>query len=336
MKRPQIKDSLPGLALCVLLSGLAIAAAQTEWVRDHLHWSPLLLVILFGMAWRAVMPVTETQWKGIAWVQKPILRIGVAGLGFRLSFDELWRIGGTSLGVMIVATGLAVVLGLFLSKRLTERKQGLLLAAGNSICGASAIVAADSVVQAERRDVAVSLAVITLWGTVGILVYPVIGRSLGLSQAAYGLWAGASLQEMAQVVAAGFDFGDEAIRVATVVKLGRICLLAPLVFGFSLLLRKRNAGLAAGAKEGAKVPLVPWFLVAFVVFAAVRTIGFLPVEILGRIQTLDLWLLCIGMAAIGLQTGFKDLKAGGVRPLLSGLIQWLALAGVTLGAAMLL
>ena len=157
------------------------------------------------------------------------------------------------------------------------------------------------------------MGVITLLGTVGIVVYPLLARALGMSPFLYGVWDGASLHEMAQVVAAGFGLSEEAARVATVVKLARIALLAPVVLylGWSL----RHAHRAAGR---ARVAPVPWFLVVFVGFTIVNSLGWLPAGALDLVRRADLWMLCVGMAGVGLQTGFSDLRAAGLKPVAVG------------------
>ena len=301
--------------------------ADVPWVRSHTHVSALLLVILLGMAWKSLAPVPEAALPGIRVAQRPVLRWAVAGLGFRLSLSELWKIGAPALVVVIVSTLTALVFGWWIARRLgISEKLGLLLGVGGAICGASAVVAADSVVHAEKRDAALALGIITLLGTVGILIYPLLLHPLGLSDFAYGVWDGASLHEMAQVVAAGFAVSDEAARVATVVKLARICLLAPVVLylGWSLRHQHREAGRA-------KVSPVPWFLVLFVAFAVVNSLGVLPKSWIEALKTADLWLLCVGMAGVGLQTGFHDLRDAGMKPILAGGAQWVFLAGVSYG-----
>jgi uncharacterized membrane protein YadS len=136
---------------------------------------------------------------------------------------------------------------------------------------------------------------------------------------------------MAQVVAAGFGVSDEAARVATVVKLARISLLAPVVLylGWSLRHQHRAAGQA-------KVAPVPWFLVLFVVFAGINSLGIIPAHWLDLIRRADLWLLCIGMAGVGLQTGFSDLRSAGGRAIVAGVLQWVFLAAVAYGLAVML
>lgn len=320
---------LPGLLLTVVLATGGFWLADLPWVKNTLHVSALLLVILLGMVWKSVLPEPPAVLPGVRMAQRPILRWAVAGLGFRLSVGELWRIGGPALLVVVVSTFSALLFGWWVARRLgVTEKLGLLLGVGGAICGASAVVAADTVVQGERRDSALALGVITLLGTVGIVLYPLLAHTLRMPEFAYGVWAGASLHEMAQVVAAGFGVSDEAARVATVVKLARISLLAPVVLYLGWSLRHRHQ--AAGQ---AKVAPVPWFLVLFVLFAGLNSTGIVPARWLDLIRRADLWLLCVGMAGVGLQTGFSDLRSAGLRPILAGALQWLFLATLSYALA---
>ena len=320
---------LPGVLLCAALATAGFWLADLAWVKDTLHVSALLLVILLGMAWKSLLPEPAAVLPGLRLAQRPILRWAVAGLGFRLSIGELWRIGAPALGVVVLATGIALAFGWWVARRLgVPEKLGILLGVGSSICGASAVVAADCVVQGERRDAAVALGIITLLGTLGIVVYPLLGHALGMPEFLYGVWTGASLHEMAQVVAAGFGMSDEAARVATVVKLARISLLAPVVLYLGWSLRHRHV--AAGK---AHVAPVPWFLVLFVIFAGVNSLGIVPARWLDLVRRADLWLLCVGMAGVGLQTGFSDLRSAGARAIVAGGLQWLVLAVVSYALA---
>jgi len=311
---------------------VAVWLADVAWVKNTLHVSALLLVILIGMAATSMVHLPVSAEPGVRFAQRPILRWAVAGLGFRLSLMELVKIGAPALVVVTVSTFTSLAFGWWIARRLgVSEKLGILLGVGGAICGASAVVAADSVVQGEKRDSAIALGVITLLGTLGIVIYPLIQRAFGMNEFLYGVWDGASLQEMAQVVAAGFGVSDEAARVATVVKLARIALLAPVVVWLSWSMRRHHV--AAGR---AKVSPLPWFLVLFVVFAIVNSLGGVPVAALETARKVDLWLLCIGMAGVGLVTGFRDLRVAGVRPIAAGAAQWVVLAGVSFGLAWLL
>jgi uncharacterized integral membrane protein (TIGR00698 family) len=323
--RSRIVEALPGLVLAGLLAWAAVVLADLPWVKNHLHVSALLLVILLGMLWKSLAPVPAATLPGIRVAQRPVLRWAVAGLGLRLSLPELWKIGLPALVVVCVSTAGALFFGWWIARRLgVAEKLGLLLGVGGAICGASAVVAADTVVQGDHRDAPLALGVITLLGTIGIALYPVLHHALGMSDFVYGVWDGASLHEMAQVVAAGFGVSDEAARVATVVKLARICLLAPVVLllGWSLRHQHREAGRA-------RVAPVPWFLLVFLGFAILNSIGALAPPTLEMARRADLWLLCVGMAGVGLQTGFADIRAAGWRPIAAGLAQWIFLATVS-------
>jgi uncharacterized integral membrane protein (TIGR00698 family) len=320
---------LPGLLIAALLATAALWLADLPWVQHTLHWSALLIVILLGIAWKSLAPIPHPLEPGIRMAQRPVLRWAVAGLGFRLGIQELWKIGGPALGVVVVSTFAALLFGWWVSRRLgLTEKLGLLLGVGGAICGASAVVAADSVVQAERRDTALALGIITLLGTIGIVVYPLLHHLFGTTEFVYGVWDGASLHEMAQVVAAGFGVSEEAARVATVVKLARIALLAPVVFYLAWWLRRRHEKVGQ-----AHVAPVPWFLLLFVIFAIVNSLGWIPAAWLDRIRRADLWLLCVGMAGVGLQTGLGDLRDAGLRPILAGTLQWIFLSSVSLALA---
>ncbi len=349
-----VRAALPGVLWSAVLATAAFVLADQPFVRDTLRISALLLVILLGMALRTFLPLPAWAAPGVRVAQRPILRWAVAGLGFRLSLGEIAKIGGPALVVVVTSTFVALVAGVWIGKRLgLVPKLATLLSVGGGICGASAVVAADSVVHAEKRDSALALGIITLLGTLGIVFYPWIGRAAQMSDFLYGVWDGASLHEMAQVVAAGSGFSKAATDVATVVKLVRICLLAPVVFFLAWRMQRaaaisapekpsaRAVGFAAaGATSGAtggatrpQVSVIPWFLVLFVVFAAVNSMGWLDPALVKQIVRADVWLLCLGMAGVGLQTSFADLGRDGFAPIAAGAAQWILLAAVSYGLA---
>jgi uncharacterized integral membrane protein (TIGR00698 family) len=318
---------VPGLVLCAALAAAALGLASVPWVADTLHVSALLLVIVFGIAWRAFLPLPDAAMPGVRLAGRGVLRWAVAGLGFRLSLAGLVAIGPAPLVVVTVSTFAALFVGVWIARRLrVPEGLGLLLGVGGAVCGASAVVAADTVVRGERRDAPVAIGIVTILGTIGMLLDPVVGRALGLTDLVYGVWAGASLQETAHVVAAGHAVGPAALETATVVKLARIALLAPIVLGLGWALRGRRAGKA-------DVAPVPWFLVVFVLFAALHSTGVLPPAVVAWLVRVDLWLLCLGMAGVGLQTAVADLRAAGVRPLAAATAQWVFLSGVSLALA---
>jgi uncharacterized integral membrane protein (TIGR00698 family) len=321
----------PGILLCTALAALALRACDLSWVEETLHLSPLLLVILVGMVWRTAAGLPAVVAPGVKVAQKPILRWAVAGLGFRLSLAELWKVGPPALAVVVVSSVAALSFGVLLARWFgISRKQGILLSVGGAICGASAVVAADTVVRGEKQETAYALGVITILGTIGIVLYPLLHHVFGFSDSLYAVWDGASLPEMAQVVAAGDMVSAAVAEHATVVKLARICLLAPVVCYFAWSLRAQRREAEPGA---VKVPVVPWFLGAFLVFVAANSTGWLDPDLLRWLQRADLWLLCIGMSGVGLQMSVAELRTAGPRPLLVGALQWMFLSALSLGSA---
>lgn len=320
---------LPGLALVVAMAFIADWLAGTPFVEDTLRFSSLLIVILLGILIASVWKLPDVLGAGIKLAQKPILRWAVAGLGFRLTLQEVAAIGAPAIAVVLIGVTGSFLFCVWLGKILgLGEKLSLLLATGGAICGASAIVAADSVVEAEGKDAAVSLGIITLWGTVGIFVFPILAKAFGLGDFVYGLICGATLHETAQVVAAASGLSPEATNVATVVKLVRICTLAPMVFGIGWWIRRSSTTQSGEAK----VSLVPWFLVMFVVFSLMVSVisdasfqGFVKDSVNPVVKLL----LAVGMAGVGLQTNVRDLWKAGWKAMGLGLAQWVVLIGLT-------
>ncbi|QYK52009.1 MAG: putative sulfate exporter family transporter [Fimbriimonadaceae bacterium] len=325
----QAKSAVPGLALVLVLALFANWLSEVPVVKDQLRFSALLLVILLGILIASAWTLPKMFEPGLKIAQKPILRWGVAGLGFRLTLQELAGIGAPALLVVVLAVAGSFLFCVWLGKIIgIDKKLGLLLATGGSICGASAIVAADTVVEAEGQDAAVSMGIITLWGTVGIFIFPVLAKAMGWADFAYGLFCGATLHETAQVVAAASGISPAAVGVATVVKLVRICTLAPMVFGIGWWLRRTS-----DSEATAKVSLVPWFLVMFCVFSAM--VSFIQVDsfqalVKDQINPAVKLLLAVGMAGVGLQTNVRDLWKAGWKSVGLGLAQWVALILITL------
>jgi uncharacterized integral membrane protein (TIGR00698 family) len=329
-----LRERAPGVLFCIGLAVLAVFVAENPWVKSHLRVSPLLIVILVGMVIASSLTLPATLRPGVAYCQKPVLRLGVALLGIKLSLAQIGQIGASAVAVVLAVTavgfGVAILVGRWLKM---GEKPTLLLATGGSICGASAIVAADSVLQSEGKDAAVSLAVVTFWGTVGILVYPLIETAfLHMTGFSYGVFCGATLHEVAQVVAGAANFAGpdapHAQLVATVIKLTRVAMLAPMIIGLGWWMRRTQP--EATAQRAA---LVPWFLWAFVALATLRS--FAPqiglestLKSIGD-QVVPL-VLSVGMAGVGLHTRLKEVVQAGWAPVVLGLIQWIVMIVVCL------
>ena len=241
---------------------------------------------------------------GVDFAARSLLRAGVALLGLRIALGDLASLGAS--GVVLAAGTLAVTFGftVWLGRRLgMARGATLMIAAGCSICGAAAIAAMRSVSDGDDEDAGRAVAAVGVLGTLAMLAVPLLGTGvLGLGEARTGMWAGASIHEVAQVTAAGAAISVAALKTATLVKLVRVVLLAPTIA-------------LAGRGSAASTP-VPPFVLAFLGLVLFRTVVPLPDELLDAAGIASLLLLAAGMGALGLQIRPRSLVAGGARPLL--------------------
>ena len=263
-----------------------------------------------------------------------MLRAGIVVLGFRLSFNEIRTLGMPALTAVVVVV-IATFFGTqWLARRLGLRPSlGLLMATGYSICGASAIAAVEPFADADEEEIAYSIALVTLCGTLAIVVLPTLGTLLHLSATQFGAWVGASVHDVGQVVAAASTHGDVSLRKATVVKLTRVAMLAPLLAGVAVSARRR---LGAEVVENAKrPPVLPLFIVLFLVAVGIRSSGVVPTSWLSHIKDLETVLLGMGLVGLGSNVNLRKLRAVGGKPLMLGLASWALVAVVSLAAVAL-
>jgi uncharacterized integral membrane protein (TIGR00698 family) len=262
------------------------------------------------------------------------LRFGIVLLGTQLALKQVVDLGGRELIVVVGVVALTFLGTLWLGPRLGVSKSlSLLIATGFSICGASAVAAMDGVVEADEEEVTYAIALVTLCGSLAIVLLPLLRNVLGLSDPQlFGSWVGASVHDVAQVIATSSTGGETAVHAATVVKLSRVVLLAPLVASVSIWVRRSSSGLVAKANKADKkrVSVVPLFVVGFLVMIAVRTTGVIPDNLLTKLKTIEQ--VCLASALVGLGSDVritKLVKVGG-RPLLLALISWFGIAIVSL------
>lgn len=329
----------PGLLVC------AAIAAVSMGIKIGSGWaalSPLILSITIGMLIRnlASLPASLQAGlhAGIGFSVKRLLRAGIVLLGLQVTAQQILSLGAGGL-TAIVATLIATFVAIRLMGRLMRIDPALtdLIAAGTAICGASAVIATNTVVRGRQEHVAYAIACVTLFGSLSMLFLPMLAQPLGLDARAYGLWSGASIHEVAQVVAAAFQGGDVAGHFGVVAKLARVLMLAPMVAALALSLRRGpQPGNADGAdgtgKRGGTVPL-PWFVLGFVALMAVNSLITIPAGLTDGLAALTNVLLAMALAAMGLQTDIRKLAAEGFRPLLLGAFGWLFIA--VLGYALL-
>lgn len=317
---------LPGVALAAGLGVVALAAAETAWLRQW-HLSALTVAIVIGLLLGNLSAgrLSPAFTPGLVLAQRQLLRAGVVLYGVRLSFQDVAAVGapGLVLDLLVVASTLG--LGVWAGRRWfgLDRDTALLTAAGSAICGAAAVLAVERVIRPEPGKVAIAVASVVLFGTLDIFLYPALYPHLGLDAAAFGLYTGATVHEVAQVVAVGSAIGPETADAAVVVKLTRVLMLVPVL----LLLGWREA--RAG---GQRAMVVPWFALGFLGVVALNSVVTIPAAAKSALLALDTLLLATAMAALGMETRLSRLRALGPRPLLLAgmLFLWLCGGGYVL------
>ncbi len=313
-------DTLSGLLFVALFAVAALRIAEWPGIRE-LRLSPLIVGIVLGMVYantlRHRLPAAWVP--GIQFSAKVLLRLAVALYGFRISFQDLVAVGPPGLIASSVMLTTTFLLGAWLGRRLLgmDRDTTLLTAAGSSVCGAAAVLATESVLEAKPYKSAVAVGTVVLFGTLSMFLYPVLERSglLGLSPEAYGVYVGATVHEVAHVVAAGAAVAGAA-EAAVIVKMTRVILLVPLLLILGAVVARGQAKLK-----------IPWFAVAFLAVAGFNSLGLLPGSWLAVIQHFDTFLLTMAMTALGMETGMEKLRAAGAKPLALAALLYLWLVG---------
>ncbi len=284
---------------------------------------PLLIALVLGAIVANTSLTAFPAMRGQARVTKMLLRIGVVMLGLKLPLQGAFSIGWGGVTVIVVTVTVTYSATILVGDRLKlDRGFVTLLAAGFSICGAAAIAAVDEAVRAKQRFVALALALVTIFGSAMIVLIPWLSDVFGLTEQQAALWAGASIHEVAQVVAAASVIGGGAIAVATTVKLGRVVLLAPIYAAAS------RRGLHT---DGSRAPLVPWFVTGFAIAVAVRSLDFLPGGVYTVTNAVTTFLLAAGMFGLGLGIKAKEIWPLPLNAFLLACFSTFVAGGVSLG-----
>lgn len=318
---------MPGLSLA---TGLAAAALVLLAVAGVTGLSPLIVAMVLGMAVRNLFGPLRGASPGVAFAMRRVLRAAIVLLGFQITFAEAASVGLAGLAVIA-----ALLAATFVFTRAAGRVLGVdaglseLIAAGTAVCGASAVLACNTVTRAADEDVAYAVACVTVFGSLSMVAMPMLAGPLALEAEAYGLWVGAAVHEVAQVVAAAFAQGEAAGQAGTVAKLSRVMLLAPLVLTLGALARRRHRG--NGSSAAASVP-VPWFVFGFIGVVAANSAFGLPAGWHEGIALSTSFMLTVALAAMGLETDMRALRRKGLRPLLLGAAAafFIAAAGLVL------
>jgi uncharacterized integral membrane protein (TIGR00698 family) len=306
------------------------------------------IALALGLVIGAVPDLRARLLSGASLAARYALRAGIALLGARLTLDQLVATGAGSVAAIALTVGAALLLGTWLARRLAIGPPlSALITVGMAICGNSAILALSPIIGARHRETAYAVSTITLFGLMGVLLLPIIGRIVGLPDAVFGAWAGLAVNDTAQVVATGYAFSASAGDVATIVKLTRNVAILPVLLGSTWLVaraeRSADKDVPEGADGGSRLALVgravPWFVIAFVVFAGLRTAGLLDVPLATGGTLADLCsvlaslLILVALAGVGMAADVRAMLGVGPRPFLLAATMWLVIGLLALVVA---
>src|SRR5262245_31758368 len=307
---------LPGLVLCVAIT---LAATLLQAIEVELAGQPyleaLVLAILIGVAIRATWTLDPGWIPGIVFCAKFVLEFAIVLLGASVSVTAIAALGlATIVGIAcIVAAAIGASYLICRLLRLPQR-MSILIACGNSICGNSAIAAVAPVIGADADDIASSISFTAVLGVVVVLGLPFLVPILDLSLTQYGVLAGLTVYAVPQVLAATLPIGALSNQVGTVIKLVRVLMLGPVVLGFALLASRIKPAHDRLNRRSPRVgELVPWFIIGFLIVLAIRSIGWIPQNVLPAITAFAAFLTTIAMAALGLGVDVRALVRTGAR-----------------------
>lgn len=314
----------PGVLVAVTI------ALASDWLSQHYGAPVMLFALLFGMAFHFLHEEGRCV-AGIEFSSRTILRIGVALLGARITASQIVDLGFFPVATVMIAVASTILLGMVAGKWLgLDRIFGVLTGGAVAICGASAALALASVLPRGKggdRDTILTVVGVTALSTIAMILYPLLVPALGLSHAQAGVFLGGTIHDVAQVVGAGYTVSPETGDVATFVKLFRVAMLLPVVLIISLIVARN-----ATTPRKSRAPLIPLFLIGFVMLVAINSTGVLPRSVIEATTDVSRWCLITAIAALGMKTSFKDLVAVGWRPVGLMVVETAWIAALVLAA----
>ena len=315
----------PGLLLSVVI---AIASA---FIADHRGGPTLLYALLLGMALNPVAAEGKAK-PGVDVAARRILRFGVALLGARITVDQIGGLGWYNGGLIVAGVVVTIVIGVALARVLgVSRRMGILTGGATAICGASAAIAIAAVLprdERSERELIFTIAGVTALSTIAMILYPAIVGWAGLDPHQAGIFLGGTIHDVAQVVGAGYSISPEVGDYAVLTKMLRVALLLPVVMALSLAVRHRMGRVSDRGSD----PLLPPFLIAFIVFVVVGSLGWIPKPVGAALNEVSRACLVVAIAAVGLKTSLIEMKKVGARAIILLSLETAFLAAVVFAA----
>lgn len=289
----------------------------------------LVLAILLGMIWRATIGVPNPLLAGTNFSSKKLLRLGIILLGMRLNLVDIAKAGPKVLVMSAIVITFTLVVVYALTRLLkVEKNLGILTACGTAICGAAAVIAMGPQVKAKDEEIAVSAAIVAILGTIFTLAYTLLYPVFHLTPYQYGIFSGATLHEIAHVIAASASGGNTALDIAVIMKLTRVACLVPVAIVIGIWFQRGET--AEGKKSWRTVP-IPWFIFGFLAVSAIHSLGIVPETVANGIVTLSYMLMAMAMAGLGLNVEFQTFRKLGSKAFVAGLIGSVLLSALGYG-----
>lgn len=304
----RVRELAPGFIVSL------IAAAAATFLSEHYGAPVMLFALLLGLALNFLSADGKCK-AGIEFTARTVLRIGVALLGMRITLEQIAGLGWKPVALVVILVVVTISVSVLAAKALGfQRLFGMLTGGATAICGASAALALAAALpnhpQKERATLFTVIGVSAL-STLAMIVYPMIANWFALSPQDAGVFLGATIHDVAQVVGAGYSMSTETGDTATVVKLMRVAMLLPVIVTAAMITRMQGAD-----PTGKRPPLLPWFAVGFLILACVNSTGWVPSAVQGGVNELSRWCLVIAISALGMKTQLKELAAVGIKPIL--------------------
>ena len=330
---------MPGLLLAVAIAAVSVCLGRLPWMQAHGLGALTVAVVLGLLVGNTVYPQMAAACNpGINLSKSRILRAGIVLYGLRITLQDLAAVGASAMvaDALVICTTFSIACWLGIRVFKLDPPLAMLIGAGSSICGAAAVVATTPVVKANGEQAAVAVATVVVFGTLAMFLYPALWLGLDhwMSARHFGMFIGATVHEVAQVVAAGNMMGPEVAQTAVVTKLARVMMLAPFLVGLSALLALRSKrGGGASAHMGAIT--IPWFAFGFLAAVLIHSVNVLPATVVAHLVTAADVMLAMAMAALGATTHASAIRRAGLRAgvLALALFAWLVVGG---GAILLL
>ena len=321
----RLRELAPGVGLAVAIGLVALWLGR----RAPLIGGPVLGIVL-GIIVRNLTALPVRCRPGITFTGKKVLQWSIIALGFGLSLDQVARTGAESLSVTLLTMSAAFIAAWLLGRWLrVPGKLAILIGVGTAICGGSAIAAATPIIRADDHDTAFAISTIFLFNVIAVLVFPLLGHLLHMTDLGFGLWAGTAINDTSSVVAAGYSYSKDAGDFATIVKLTRATLIIPVCLVLAAVVALQEKRKFAQAGQGGDFSLArifPWFILWFLVASAIRTMGWIPATLQPALHAGAEFLIIVALTAIGLSSDLRRMVSSGPRPILLGLGVWAAVA----------